>query len=127
MLKISEGTKSFGVLGQQRVTKPEPDADGNTPAYDIFAGAKFGAAYPKPPTDCSDGSKSYLTLSIIPKKEVVGKKLKIDLKNIPFADNSVINLIPPTIPAQIGKPVLPKAITPVGGRYFSSKADGGVL
>jgi hypothetical protein len=58
---------------------------------------------------------------------VTGKKLKIDMKNIPFADNTVINLIPPTVPAQIEKPILPKAITPVGGRYFSSKVSGGEL
>lgn len=127
MLKISEGTKSFGALGQERVQKPEADASGTVPAYDIFAGATRGIAYPEPPTDCTPGARAYTHLTIIPKKPVQGKKLKIDLKNIPFADKGKITLIPPTIPAQIEKPILAKAITPVGGRYFAGKDDGGEL
>ena len=107
--------------------KPAAGADGKIPAYDIFEGAKIGAAYPDPPSDCTPGARAYTNLTIIPKKAVENKKLKIDMKNIPFADKSVINLIPPAIPAQIEKPILAKTITPVGGRYFSGKDEGGTL
>lgn len=127
MLKISEGTKSFGVLGQTRVEKPAANDDGTIPAYDIFAGATRGSAYPEPRTDCSNASKFYTHLTIIPKRAVAGKKLKIDMRNIPFADKDQIQLTPPTVPAQIGKPILAKAITPVGGRYFSGTDQGGSL
>jgi hypothetical protein len=92
MLKISEGTKSFGVLGQERVIPPE-----NGTTYDKFAGATRGISYPDPPSDCSNGSRAYTQLTIIPKKKVEGKKLKFEMKAIPFAGKDVVNLNIPDI------------------------------
>lgn len=60
-----------------------------------------------------------MRLTIIPKRAITGKTLKIDNKNVPFASKDIVSLYPPEIPAQIGEPILPKAITPVGSRYFS--------
>jgi len=39
MLKLIDGTKSFGVLGQTPVVVPKA-VDGIIPPYDIFGGAK---------------------------------------------------------------------------------------
>jgi hypothetical protein len=84
------------------VYAPAAAADGTIPAYDIFEGATRGISYPEPPSDCTDEAKTYVHLSIIPKKAFTQKKLKLNLKNIPFADKSVITMITPSMPTQIG-------------------------
>ena len=109
-------------------TVPVAAADGSIAPIDKWEGASRGLVHPKGATDCAATARTYVSLTIIPKRAVgtaeAPATLKFDLKNIPFTDK--ITLDPPAMPAQIEQPILPRAITPVGSRYFSGIASGGV-
>lgn len=92
-----------------------------------FSGAERGLIHPKGETNCEPENKTFVVLSVVPKRAFTEPKtFKLNIKNVPFTDDIV--LTPPNLDdiEQIPQPILPtEDITPVGSYFFATGDAGG--
>ena len=97
MLKIADGSKAFGVLGQAK-NREVTDITGKKSEIPWDA-AKRGQIFPEEDLSnaCQKGYRNYVALTIIPKVDFLfPQSLRIKFKNVRFNDGpKKVHLLPP--------------------------------